>query len=144
MAGEEISWGQRIMEIETIEIMKQINVQGENNLHNLFGYFADHAFIGAIFMFGFVLPVLANRNLFIRQLCDFIGLPVASIGLAIGFLMISLVHDWTLYLIFDKVTSLRMAELREFLTSIALLLLMIESWLFIEAKSPDGITHGKY
>lgn len=35
LAGEEISWGQRILGIETPEALKQSNVQGEINLHNL-------------------------------------------------------------------------------------------------------------
>ncbi len=34
-AGEEISWGQRIFEIESSEFFKQNNAQSETNLHNL-------------------------------------------------------------------------------------------------------------
>ncbi|MFT5260454.1 MAG: hypothetical protein ACI9J2_002891 [Saprospiraceae bacterium] len=34
-AGEEISWGQRIFDIETSEWFAENNVQGEMNLHNL-------------------------------------------------------------------------------------------------------------
>lgn len=34
-AGEEISWGQRIFDIETPEALKSINRQEETNLHNL-------------------------------------------------------------------------------------------------------------
>lgn len=33
-AGEEISWGQRIFDIETIDTLKESNFQGENTLHN--------------------------------------------------------------------------------------------------------------
>ncbi|MCG8336841.1 MAG: hypothetical protein MJE63_20230 [Proteobacteria bacterium] len=33
--GEEISWGQRIFQFETPEMMEEINRQGEMNLHNL-------------------------------------------------------------------------------------------------------------
>lgn len=34
-AGEEISWGQRIFEIESSEFFKENNAQSETNLHNL-------------------------------------------------------------------------------------------------------------
>lgn len=34
-AGEEISWGQRILNIETPDLLKEINVQREINLHNI-------------------------------------------------------------------------------------------------------------
>lgn len=139
MAGEEISWGQRIFEVETLEVMKQINVQGENNIHNLFGYFADHVFIAGFFIYGFILPVLTSRIFFLRKLFDFVGLPIASIGLAIGCLIISLTHDWTIYLFFDKVKSLRMAELRELLSSIAFLMLICESWLLIDKEDGKSV-----
>lgn len=33
--GEEISWGQRIFDIQTPEAMKEINVQDEINIHNI-------------------------------------------------------------------------------------------------------------
>ncbi|XLS28151.1 hypothetical protein ACJD0Z_13180 [Flavobacteriaceae bacterium M23B6Z8] len=34
-AGEEVSWGQRIFDIESGEFFKENNAQGETNLHNL-------------------------------------------------------------------------------------------------------------
>ena len=34
-SGEEISWGQRLFQIETGDTFKQLNTQGETNLHNL-------------------------------------------------------------------------------------------------------------
>ena len=34
-AGEEISWGQRILGVETPEAWREVNVQEETNLHNL-------------------------------------------------------------------------------------------------------------
>lgn len=40
-AGEEISWGQRIFNIETPEKLKEINDQGELNLHNIDKKFFD-------------------------------------------------------------------------------------------------------
>ncbi|CAK8716754.1 hypothetical protein GKODMF_08365 [Candidatus Electrothrix gigas] len=134
MFGEEISWGQRIFEVKTLEVMKKINVQGENNIHNLLGYVSDHLFIAGFFVYGVIFPVLANRILFLRKFFDFIGLPIASLGLAVGCFMISSTHDWTFYLVFEKVKYLQMAEMRELLSSVAFLLLICESWLLIEKK----------
>lgn len=34
-AGEEISWGQRIFDWETPQILEEMNAQGETNLHNI-------------------------------------------------------------------------------------------------------------
>ena len=41
MAGEEISWGQRIFNIETPEKIAEENLQNELNLHNLPAFFAS-------------------------------------------------------------------------------------------------------
>jgi hypothetical protein len=62
-------------------------------------------------------------------------LPVASIGLAIGFFLISLLHDWTVYALIPS-SSLRIAELRELLTGLAFLLLMRESMKSAEPVMP--------
>jgi hypothetical protein len=35
VAGEEISWGQRILGLETPEVLDRINHQGETNIHNI-------------------------------------------------------------------------------------------------------------
>ncbi len=36
-AGEEISWGQRLLAFETPDAIREVNAQGETNLHNLYG-----------------------------------------------------------------------------------------------------------
>lgn len=126
--GEEISWGQRILGWQTSEALLAVNVQGETNLHNMSGYFADHLFIAGTFLYGGILPFLANRSLIIRNLCYRIGLPVASLYLAVGFCLASLIHDWTIYRVIETGT-LRAAELRELLSSVFYSLLMLETLL---------------
>ena len=128
--------GQRIFELSTSEIMESVNVQHEINIHNLFGYFSDHLFNAAIFIYGVVVPILARTSTFFRKLFAFIGLPVASLGLAIGFMMISMMYDWTIYRCLPIPRHLRIAELQELLISIAFCLLMYESWLL--ASSSKG------
>jgi len=135
--GEEISWGQRIFNLETWGIFNESNVQNENNLHNLFGYMFDHIFIAGVFIVGFAVPFITRYNQFIKRLWRYLSLPIASLGLALGFLIISLMHRYTIYKIFNEQPYLRIAELRELLTSIALLFLMIESLALLKQRQSE-------
>lgn len=63
-AGEEISWAQRQLGIETPEPIREINSQGEINLHNLYGdedgqNFSLLLFKAFWFGLGVVVPLLA-------------------------------------------------------------------------------------
>jgi hypothetical protein len=140
MMGEEISWGQRIFGFETLAFIKDVNIQNENNLHNLYGYFADHLFTFAIFAYGVFLPFIAHRKPFFRKLLDRFGLPLPTKGLTIGFLLISLLHQGLVYRIFTPpahpLISLQCPEWREFLSTIAFSLLMYETWLLVPKRTP--------
>lgn len=67
-AGEEISWGQRIFDIETTDYFKQNNKQNEINLHNLeFNGLSVNKVLSKILSVGFgvyflVFPVLNQRS----------------------------------------------------------------------------------
>lgn len=124
--GEEISWGQRIFGFETPERLSELNVQNEFNLHNLGGYLFDHLFMIGVFTYGFLFPALTWMHQFWVKLMDKLGLPIASPGLALGFFLTSMLHDWTVYRVLP-VTGVPIAELRELLSSVCFLLLMIES-----------------
>ena len=60
VAFEEISWGQRIFDIETSPVLKEINHQNELNLHNIFNlyfpfiYPVSSVFIFAVCMLGWI------------------------------------------------------------------------------------------
>jgi hypothetical protein len=137
--GEEISWGQRIFGWETIEFFRTINVQNENNLHNLMGYTADHLFIIGTFCYGAVVPLVCAKYPFWRRAFDFIGLPVASVGLSLGFLLVSALHDWSVYRILPEATGLHIGELRELLSALGFALLLYESWLLVPALDGSPI-----
>ncbi|QBQ54441.1 hypothetical protein [Nitrosococcus wardiae] len=124
--GEEVSWGQRLLGFETVDLLEDLNVQDENNLHNLLGYFADHLFIAGVFVYGALFPLLGHYFPFLWKAMDWLGLPVASLGLAVGFMIVLMLHDWTVYQILPQ-SSLRIAELRELLTSLCFLLLVVET-----------------
>ena len=54
-AGEEISWGQRILGLETGERFRELNYQGETNLHNLLPPQLFNGLIMLTFLFLFCL-----------------------------------------------------------------------------------------
>lgn len=123
--GEEISWGQRFLGFATPENVAAVNVQGEVNLHNSLGYAADHIFIAGVFLFGVILPILAHRYTAFANLALWAGIPVASLGLALGWAAASFLYDWTVYALLAK-TSLRIAEFRELISALGFVLLMLE------------------
>lgn len=124
--GEEISWGQHYFGFATPESMSKINVQNETNLHNMMGYLADHLFILGVLVYGAILPTLAATSDIWRRALHWIGLPLASQGLAIGFLLASALHDFTFARITTITPVVRVAELREFVTGVCFLLMMVE------------------
>ncbi|WP_323844202.1 hypothetical protein [Microbulbifer magnicolonia] len=142
--GEEISWGQRIFDISTPEALATINAQQEINLHNSFGYLADHLFIIVVFCYGFLVPALASISPVFYNLMDRFGIPIASMGLAIGFLGVSLFHDFIFWRWFSP-WGLRIAELRELLSSLGILLILLETrriWLLSRATSREARASG--
>jgi hypothetical protein len=52
VAGEEISWGQRLFGLFPPDVFQEHNDQQELNLHNLLSYFISTRFIFAIVCFG--------------------------------------------------------------------------------------------
>lgn len=103
-AGEEISWGQRILGFKTPEMMGELNVQKEFNFHNieLFNTADKHGgtksglsrlfevnFLFRLFMmvYGIVLPFFVFHIRPIRSLTEKIKLPVPPIAIGIFFLV---------------------------------------------------------
>jgi protein-S-isoprenylcysteine O-methyltransferase Ste14 len=125
-AGEEISWGQRIFNHETPAFMMQYNVQQETNIHNLFGYLADHAFIAGVMLYGAVLPFICARWPEFYRLTWRLGIPVGSVGVAICFLGASLLHEWTIGRAGGAWAAVRVPEIREAVTGLAFLMLTAE------------------
>lgn len=140
--GEEISWGQRLMGFKTPEAFQEVNVQDEFNLHNLFGYAADHVFIAGILVFGVLLPIMAYAYPWFGKLFRGLGLPMASLGLVIGFFLASLWHDWIIHPPSTHV-GLRVAEFRELFSALGLLLLMTETLQLAKSDGENGQVEGK-
>lgn len=62
---EEISWGQHILQFETPEFYKELNAQGELNLHNIKGWSGTNSVLRILFGAGGLLGLwLGSRRLF--------------------------------------------------------------------------------
>jgi len=110
-AGEEISWGQRILGIQSSEFFESNNFQGETNFHNLvigdthlteFVFGTGLALV--IMAYLLVLPLLYPRLVWVRRFCEFLYVPVAPkhIGLLAIFATvfsawIDLDRQWEVY-----------------------------------------------
>lgn len=126
MCGEEISWGQRIIGLETPEALQGINVQNEINLHNNFGYAADHLFILCFLVWAALVPLAYHSAPPLRQVILRLGIPVPSAGLSIAMVIVGLMLDPLVFRLVAPLETLRLAEARETLAALAFLLLTWE------------------
>ncbi|MGO3109662.1 MAG: hypothetical protein ACTIJ8_14440 [Sphingobacterium sp.] len=95
IAGEEISWGQRIFGVESSEFFKANNGQGETNLHNLIvgGVKVNKIVFSQLLIlvtsfYLILLPILYEKNGKIREIVDRFGLPIARLYQVVGCLVL--------------------------------------------------------
>lgn len=73
VAGEEFSWGQRLLGLKPPKLFLEENVQQELTLHNFFGPSAhDVVFLSALLGYVVLLPLLSRRGRF-RPMLESIG-----------------------------------------------------------------------
>lgn len=92
-AGEEISWGQRILGLESGDFFRENNAQGETNLHNLVVgdikinklIFSKLMFL-ALFFYFVIFPFLYKKITLINKLSNQFAIPVARTHHIIVFL----------------------------------------------------------
>ncbi len=93
-AGEEISWGQRIFEVESSEFFLKNNAQGETNLHNLVVgekkinkiIFSQLLFV-VMFLYLIVSPILYRKQKWFKNLADSFAVPIVKWHHTIAFLV---------------------------------------------------------
>lgn len=96
VAGEEISWGQRILGLQTPQALREVNVQQELNFHNLQWLQGSYRLIMIVFLLSFclMLPVAIRYNRRIRDFVVWLGCPVypgvavPAILLAVAFMAV--------------------------------------------------------
>lgn len=72
IAGEEISWGQRIFGIPTPDTLQAINVQHELSLHNISGIHERVRMFGLLFILGFcyLLPAVHRLSPYLARIIN--------------------------------------------------------------------------
>src|SRR3989338_8900026 len=75
---EEISWGQRLFDIETPGILYKLSSQSELNLHNVVDCFPLlPVFCTVVLAWAVVLPIFTSRMPKLKELCSRFGIPQA-------------------------------------------------------------------
>ena len=83
VAGEEISWGQRIFGIVTPENLESVNVQQEFNLHNVDGIHQNVRSVGVLFVLTicYLIPLANWLIKGVNQIVEKLKLPVYPLWL---------------------------------------------------------------
>jgi hypothetical protein len=89
LAGEEITWGQRVFNFQTSALMNEANAQNEQNIHNLAvfsGIFnMDHLFTLFWMVYCVLIPILDAKWVGFSRLIQKINLPVVPLWLSFFF-----------------------------------------------------------
>jgi len=148
IAGEEISWGQRIFGIETPDAIESSNIQKEMNLHNLkifnsvdeqnvkrpwYDIFSmSRLFRVFWFLFCIATPFLDKYSAFVKGLRQRLNIPL--VPLSIGVLMLV---NYLLSKVMERTVSdvIRFVEIEEFNHS--LFFAVIAIWLYRTNKGSE-------
>ena len=94
-AGEEISWGQRILGIQSSEYFLQNNAQGETNIHNLVingvkinKLFFSTILIAVLAIYLVAIPIFYKTNKAVKNFMDKSGIPIPKLYQIISFLIV--------------------------------------------------------
>jgi uncharacterized membrane protein YraQ (UPF0718 family) len=94
-AGEEISWGQRALGIQTPEYFKEHNLQAETNLHNLKingieinRFVFSYLLIGVLVIYLGFFPILYRKSAAIKRFIDYWGIPLPQLYQVLAFLLV--------------------------------------------------------
>lgn len=117
VAGEEISWGQRIFNFGTPAIMSNSNLQGEFNLHNISIFdhnssiFDQHRALNLFVLInGFFLPIVYLLSTKIRNILNRINFPIVPIS-CLPFFFLGLLYGQTFAKIFSHWSHTEAKEL---------------------------------
>jgi len=95
VAGEEVSWGQRIFGIQSSEFFRKNNTQAETNFHNMVvdgmkvnKIIFTFGLIAALGIFLLIVPYLYRRNERVKQWADNWGILIPQTYQIIAFLLL--------------------------------------------------------
>lgn len=145
--AEEISWGQRLFNIQTPDLLSEINFQKEINLHNLTLIQNTNSSLSDLLMrsliiYLIVLPLLAHSFSFVRSLVERLAVPVASLQIVLFVFIIRKINAVN-YVIYYSNTAekdrFHIGEAFESNIEILLLVLSVEYLLFCRKKAIGSI-----
>ncbi|MCY3878408.1 MAG: hypothetical protein OXF74_04420 [Rhodobacteraceae bacterium] len=118
-AGEELSWGQRLIGTDVPEFFLTHNAQEETNLHNLFvadinvnKHIFARGFLALFLFYLLVMTPLYHRSASVRALLDFCGIPMPKRYQIIGYFVIIILVEGLLNIVHSDLQ--RRGELTEF------------------------------
>jgi hypothetical protein len=137
VAGEELSWGQRIFGLETTDYFKENNDQAELNLHNLVigdvkinKLFFGVILTSAILIYLVLVPLLYQKIPQIRLLLDSWYVPIPRIRHSVAYLL--------LLLIISLIPASKKWELLEFGSVVVFFIILWSPWNKEVLESPDN------
>jgi hypothetical protein len=135
-AGEEISWGQRILGFQTPEEIVEINKQKEFNLHNLEGVNLTMLFNLFWLTFAVFVPVLARVSPQLRKWFLTLGMPVVplELGSLVLFQYFLYKLSYAMGIKDDEIYGGGITEIYE--SQIAFALFLIAIWCYVDAMKP--------
>lgn len=99
-AGEEISWGQRIFNVESSEWFKANNAQAETNLHNLVveGKKVNKIVFSMLLGLGLLTYLLVFTTVYrlsekFRGFCDYLGVPIAKVHHVLAWFAVAIIVE---------------------------------------------------
>ena len=148
--GEEISWGQRIFEIATTDRLKEINNQGETNIHNLYIFarsdknnnfktglelWITGERIFALFwvFYCLLIPIINTFSSKVRNFTRKIHFPVIPLWIGIIFLLNHLLSKLFERIELFSINSHAVVEIKE--TNFAFLFFVVSISLYVIYKS---------
>jgi hypothetical protein len=136
IAGEEISWGQRIFNVHTPKVWQELNRQGELTLHNLYIFKPEmlHSLVG-LFTGGWLLVSLVVfwAPAKIEKYLTFVGFPVIPISLFPFFVLV--IYLWFLP------SVQRSDEIGELFLGLSMAILALKH--YMRLNYPDGMGEAK-
>jgi hypothetical protein len=140
-AGEEISWGQRILDFETPDALREINIQEEFTLHNLPLFDtanidsllrANRLFIMFWFSFAIMVPVAALLHERLRELIERVNIPITPLLLGAMFPV-----NYVLSKVYGRIgiDVDSMTEIRE--TQDAVIFVLIAVWFLLQLRETE-------
>ena len=138
VAGEEVSWGQRLLGVGTPDALAEVNVQGETNLHNIEGVHDVVRGVSVVVLVTLfaLLPLAARHVRAVRRLVDALRFPVPP--LLAGGLVLAGVAFMAAPRILSGAVIFSLDEVGELYVAAAWLVFALSTWTLSRTTARPG------